>query len=98
MNKPIIALALIMALGLGAFAAGCASSSRTSRSEEVTYETPPVATTPPAAGETKTVQTESETKTEAAHPVGIIGTTWHLLGEILAFPFLLVGNALRLIF
>ncbi len=104
MLRPVTYLVLATVFGLASLSAGCASSERTAKTEQTTtYETPPPAApasnVEPQTGETKTVQTQTETKTEAAAPpAGIIGTTWHLLGEILAFPFLLVGNALKLIF
>jgi len=76
-------------------AVGCASQTRTVRVEETVRA--PAQTTEPS--QQKPVTVERETVTETRHePHGILSTTVHVVGEILALPFRLIGGLLRLLF
>ncbi len=77
--------ALVLVIGILAFnlTAGCAERS-------VRTET----TTAPGAS---TVVVEKETRVEDDHH-GPIGGVFHIVGEVLAFPFQLVADVFRFIF
>ena len=69
---------------------GCASSSETHVKKE-TVSSP--------TAQTQTVVTEKETtKTESSEHHGVIGDVFHVVGEVLAFPFQLVADVFRFIF
>ena len=76
-------------------AAGCANQTRTVRTERTVQY-------PVGAGERspeQVVVVEKDTRTEIRRqPQGILSTTIHVVGEILALPFRLVGGLLRLVF
>ena len=67
--------------------AGCASSSeRTVKSETTTSPT----------SQTTVVEKET-TRTDGGHH-GLLGGTFHVVGEILAFPFEIIADVFRFIF
>ena len=68
-------------------AAGCASSSeKTVKSETITSPT----------SQTTVVEKET-THTDAGHR-GVVGGVFHVVGEILAFPFEVIADVFRFIF
>ena len=75
---------------------GCASGAKTVKSEQtVQYPAKATqATTEPVAVEKKTT-THTETQ---GHPQGVLSTLVHVVGEIIALPFRLLGGLIRLIF
>ncbi len=84
-------VALLFAANL---AAGCASH-RTVRDETVEY---PASDTTTATDENgRVVEQRTETSEEHEHR-GILGTTVDFLGEVIAFPFRLVGGVISAIF
>ena len=75
-------------LTLSLTAAGCASSSsKTVKSE----------TTASPTSQTTVVEKETTTHTEGEHH-GLLGGAFHVVGEILAFPFEVVADVFRFIF
>ena len=69
------------------FAAGCASSSeKTVKSETITSPT----------SQTTVVENET-THTDGGHH-GLLGGAFHVVGEILAFPFKIIADVFRFIF
>jgi len=65
---------------------GCASHSKT---VETTVTDP----------QTQTVTTTETTRSESASEErGVLGSTFHVLGEIIAFPFEVIANVFRFIF
>lgn len=73
---------------------GC-SSSRTVTKREVVTSQPSDGGMP--EGEKKETVTETKTKTSVGGG-GVVSTTWHFIGEVLALPFQLVANLFRFIF
>lgn len=87
----------ILVLVTCSLAPGCASNSKTVRTETVEYP----AGTSPSDGEARVVerQTTTETKSDSSSGGGgILSGTVNLVGEIIALPFRLVGGLIRLIF
>ncbi len=83
MNAFLNVLMVLLVLNLGT---GCAHS-KTSRTTE-TVATP--------ASQTVVVEKET-TKTEEDHH-GVVGGVFHVVGEVIAFPFQLVADVFRFIF
>ena len=74
---------------------GCASHSRTTRTETVVESS----TQPSEHPVEKQVVVEKETKTEVhQEPRGVLSTIVHVVGEIIALPFRLIGGLIRMIF
>lgn len=75
---------------VAALSGGCAHDSKTYRQDTVQDQNG------------QTVVVRETTTTHDADPVvedrGILGGTFHLLGEIIAFPFEIVAGAIRWIF
>jgi hypothetical protein len=75
--------------------AGCASETKTVKRETVQY---PIASSQDAPGpvvERQTTETTTETKRE---PHGVISSGVHFVGEVIAFPFRLIGAAFSALF
>ena len=78
---------------------GCASTHRTTTTttvtgnSEVSHETMPEDTT-------TTTRTETTTNSETTKPSspGLISSTFHFIGAVIAFPFKLIGGAFEAIF
>ncbi len=82
-------------LMIAAAGAGCAR--RTTVPQTYTRESS--TTTPGAVSQTtETRTTVTETRVDEDAPRGVLSTTVHFIGEILALPFRLVGGLLRAIF
>lgn len=80
-------------------ATGCAQHTRTrvTRTEEVVRRPVQTQTTNLSAEERTVVEKESTTAVQQ-EPRGILSSTVHVVGEILALPFHLVAGLLKLIF
>lgn len=70
---------------LGLF--GCASEKKVVKT---TVETP--------SGTERVIEKEVVVEEEPAEDVSILGTTFNFIGEVLAFPFDLIGGVFRAIF
>lgn len=66
---------------------GCANRSKSSYS-----------TTTNAAGQTVVHESNTTTASDPAPDRGILGGAFHVVGEILAFPFEIIAGAFRFIF
>jgi hypothetical protein len=92
----VLAAAWIAAVG----AAGCARDSITVRTEHqaaAAYVQPAAAPAqPPMVVEKSTVATS--TVDHEHEPRGVLSTTVHFIGEVIALPFRLVGALIRAIF
>ena len=76
---------------------GCAHRTKTIRTEErVAHSSDTVPATTQVVTDRTTTQTTTATTSE--EPRGLLSTTVHVIGEILALPFRLVGGLLRIIF
>ena len=74
---------MVCLIGVAAISAtGCAGKTKTST---VTTETTS------GSGSTSSVTTQNETVT-SAHPRGVIGGIFYTIGQILIFPFRVIGN------
>lgn len=79
---------LVMVLLLSAaLTAGCASRSKTSTSTSVD-----------GTGRSTVVEETTTTTKSESHDRGILGSTFHVIGEIIAFPFEVIAGAFRFIF
>ena len=78
----IVAICLV---SLGAMTAGCAGRTRTST---MTTETTNGATD---RDSTSTVTTQKEVET-SAHPRGVVGGVFYTIGQVLIWPFKLIGS------
>jgi hypothetical protein len=85
-------LALMLALGAGAATIGC-SSQTTTTTETVEHSPNPDGTTTT----TEVTKTEQHSDDDGAH-FGILSGTVHLIGQILALPFKLIGGLFSVIF
>ena len=91
----ILSLAAICLMILGT-TPGCATRTKTIKTEERAYHSDTVpATTQVVSDRTTTTQTTTASSEE---PRGFLSSTVHVVGEILALPFRLVGGLLRIIF
>ncbi len=92
-----IVLLLVSSIGMG-----CSTASKTTRSETETTITHPTGQTSASMypEETTTVkkETTTETETKSESGGGVLSTTVDVLGEIIAFPFRLIGGLIRAIF
>ena len=85
-------IALVLAISL---LAGCASRSETSvRRETTSSPSASTVTSTTTSPSSETVVVEKQTKVEEHHDGGL----FHIVGEILAFPFQLVADVFRFIF
>ena len=79
-------MAMVCLISLGAVSiAGCAGSAKTS--------TVTTTTTDGGSGNggTSTVTTQKETET-SAHPRGVIGGLFYIIGQVLIWPFKVIGS------
>lgn len=87
---------------------GCATTSTTTKTETVTTQDTKGASTiqnnqdslkkdetSPKAEETSTMKVEKRTESESR---GVLGTTVHFIGQVLAFPFKVIAGAIEFIF
>lgn len=83
-----LGLLLLSAIGPVVFMTGCVQESKSVRAEAV-----------PNDGAVDAVHTEREVvgETHRESP-SILGATFNVIGEVVAFPFKLIGEMLRLIF
>jgi len=75
-------------------AAGCASHTKTVRTQTVQYPTETVGHSEPVVVEKQTTTT-TEARDESG---GLLSGSIHAMGEILALPFRLTGGLIKLIF
>ena len=93
MRKVVMLSAVVLvALSIGA---GCASHTRTVRTETVEHPAGMVDRSGPVEVEQQTTTTTTETPGE---PSGLISGTVHVMGEIFALPFRLMAGMIRLFF
>jgi hypothetical protein len=86
---PTLLLALMLALGAGAGTIGC--SSHTTTTQTVEQRQNPDGTT------SEVTKTEESSSDDGAH-FGILSGTVHVIGQILALPFKLIGGLFSVIF
>ncbi len=76
---------------------GCASHTKTVRHETVEY--PSDTTTTEAGDSPRVVERDTTTEEDESHSHGgVISTTVDFLGEVIAFPFRLIGGIINAIF
>ena len=85
-------LASMLALGAGAGTIGCSSHTTTTTTETVQHSPNPDGTTT-----TEVTKTEEHSHDDGAH-FGILSGTVHVIGQILALPFKLIGGLFSIIF
>lgn len=92
-----ILIALISVVSLGS---GCATQSKTTKSETIsTYPESDVVGTEQLPGQSVVVEKERTTTTETKDGHGgVLSTTVHVVGEIIALPFRIVGGLISAIF
>ncbi len=87
-KRALLIVPLMVLLLAGTLSGGCARHSSTYRHDTVQDTN----------GNTTVVVKESTTSTSDSGGRGILGGTFHLLGEIIAFPFEIIAGAIRFIF
>lgn len=92
MDRRVIAVAAGLTLSLAGI--GCGGYTKTVRVEERTHSSAPA----PVAQQQISTVTETTTVRQPAPRRGVLSTTVHVIGEVLAWPFRLVGGLLRAIF
>ncbi len=106
MERNRVMAALAKGIAIAIVVAGCAARTRVVERETVHQSTDSSSVTTTAPG-TATVTTTTPTSTERVEthstvvheePRGFLSSTVHVIGEILALPFRLVGGLLRAIF
>ncbi|MBI4597438.1 MAG: hypothetical protein HY737_03450 [Candidatus Omnitrophica bacterium] len=92
MARCVLASVLVVSL----LAVGCANQSRTVRTEQTVSSSSAVEPPPQrVVSEKETVETRTEVHRESQ---GILSTAVHVVGEIIALPFRLIGGLIRMIF
>ena len=76
---------------------GCATTHKTTTTETTVTSNKPVEVSRDQQGETTTTTTETETETKTKRP-GIISSTFHAIGYVIALPFIVIGGLFRIIF
>ena len=94
--KKAVGIAVVMSFLLLGFS-GCSSHRKTTTTTTDTASESVSITTVPAAESTTTATTTTTTETEA-EPHGLIGGFFHFLGDVIAFPFRLLGGMFDAIF
>jgi hypothetical protein len=86
---------LMMFMSMGA---GCASTRQTTTTETTVKHTDSSHAVP-ASEPTAVVEknTTTTTETEQGH-TGLVGGIFHVIGSVIALPFILIGGLLRMIF
>ncbi len=85
LRQRFLLMVMVGLIGLSAVStAGCAGRTKTST---VTTQT----TNAPSSGSTSTVTTQNETVTDA-HPRGVIGGIFYTIGQIIVWPFKVIGS------
>src|SRR3989338_10317406 len=80
------------------FGSGCATTRKTTTTETtVTSNEPAEVSSDQQSETTTTTTTETETETKAKRP-GIISSTFHAIGYVIALPFIVIGGLFRIIF
>lgn len=87
-----VACAFLVIMGL---AAGCASQTKTIQTERTVQSSGQAVQDSPAQAAVVEARTVVETRHE---PQGVLSTTVHLVGEVLALPFRLIAGLIRLVF
>lgn len=78
---------------------GCASSRKTTTTETTNVQHPNSEASQVEEKPTALVSTTTSTTTETKpQHTGIIGGLFHIIGTIIAFPFVVIGNVLQAIF
>ena len=67
---------------------GCASSSKTTTIQQIPVSSPPA----------QVIVVEKQTTKVESEPRGVMGSIFHVTGEIIAFPFELIAGVFRAIF
>ena len=76
--------------------AGCSSQHKRTVEESVLYSSPTgQGVSQAVVKEEKTVE---KTESKQTHSAGVIGSVFHLIGQVLALPFRLVAGAIEFIF
>lgn len=92
-------LILMSALFMTQAFSGCATTEKKSREEStVTKEGVPSGEMPAQTVKTETETTTTEVKKQPSSGPGIIGSTFHVIGVVLAFPFKIIAKTIELIF
>ncbi len=93
-NAAYLGLVIVfVSLGLG-----CATTRKTTTTETtVTSNEPAEVSSDQQSETTTTTTTETETETKAKRP-GIISSTFHAIGYVIALPFIVIGGLFRIIF
>ncbi len=104
-NRPTVgnkskAVYVFMALAFSLqFLTGCAAHSQTYKETTTTASAPADTTAQPTATTSTTTVEKSSSASSSPHSGGgIIGGVFHVIGQVLAFPFKLVGSIIEAIF
>lgn len=95
-GQSLALVALISSFLLSTTLSGCATSERTTRTETTVSHDDDDDHDNVDDGET--TRTETRTTTVEDEERGILGTTFHVIGQILAFPFKVVAKIIEAIF
>ena len=99
-SMALVAAVLLSPLGAG----GCAGRSKTVVERETVHHTNTVPAHPGYVDPEEQVKIEHEvhethvTKESQARPAGLLSTSLHVVGEVLALPFRVVAGLIQLIF
>jgi hypothetical protein len=99
-NSISVFLSAVLVTG-AVLAAGTLTGCATSSERETTYSATTETTGPQSSGETvQQTQTETNTETheETTESRGILSSTVHFIGAVIAFPFKLIGGVIQAIF
>ena len=97
--RRVIRLPAACVLVLGLLAVGCASRTKTMRTEkQVQYPAEATQRSSPTVVMERETTNVTTTTTAPREAPGVFSTVVHLVGEVLALPFRLIGGLVRLLF
>ncbi len=92
-SQEVVGFVLLAFIFMGA---GCAATHKTTTTE-TTVQTQTASAQPPAEVVEKSTTTITSTETKPQQ-TGIIGGLFQIIGSVIAFPFIVIGGLLRMIF
>lgn len=93
-GQSLVLVVLISSFLVSTALSGCATTERTTRTETTVSHDDDNDN----IDDGETTRTHTQTTTVADEERGILGTTFHVIGQILAFPFKVVAKVIEAIF
>ena len=100
LKRPVLAFGMILSLLVTFCPSAIAATTERERTTTTTVVTPTTTVVAPAHERTETKEVVKETveKPRSSGPAGVVGKTVALVGDVVAFPFKVVGYMIGAIF